>query len=535
MSYTALYRKFRPQAFSDVKGQEHIVTTLKNQVASERLSHAYIFCGTRGTGKTTIAKIMARLVNCEHPTTEGPCGECDSCKAIASGNSMNVIEIDAASNNGVDNIREIIEQVSYSPVNAKYKVYIIDEVHMLSTGAFNALLKTLEEPPSYVIFILATTDVHKVPITILSRCQRYDFKRITIDTIADRLKELTDIEGLNIEDKALRYVAKVADGSMRDALSLLDQCVAFNFGEVLTYDKTLDILGAVDTRVFSDMLRLIMNNKILEAIDLLEEITLQGRELSQFVADFIWYLRNLMLVKSCATDDIEDVLEVSSDRLEALKQEADGLTLETIFRYINVFSDTANNMKYSSQKRIQLEMTIVKLCKPQMEVDTQSVLERIRVIEEKIENGVSLEPQDVSVVSAAPKKEAAAPIIINEELIPEEAKLVYDKWADIVASQNHYNHEILKNAKPYVDQSTGMIVLGFVNDSKGRVHYRSMLLEERRVEIESIITEAIGKQVHLSAPVIGEDRDDLASKHVDLGKNLSSINGFTVQHVSSDN
>ena len=251
MSYTALYRKFRPAKFEDVKGQEHIVTTLKNQIKANRIGHAYLFTGTRGTGKTTIAKIFARSVNCENPIDGSPCGECAVCKAIAAGASMNVIEIDAASNNSVDNIREIVDEVSYSPAEGKYKVYIIDEVHMLSIGAFNALLKTLEEPPSYVIFILATTEVHKIPVTILSRCQRYDFRRISIDTIADRMRELMDAEHVQIEERALRYIAKAADGSMRDGLSLLDQCIAFHLGQELTYDKVLDVLGAVDTEVFS--------------------------------------------------------------------------------------------------------------------------------------------------------------------------------------------------------------------------------------------------------------------------------------------
>ena len=248
MSYTALYRKFRPQEFEDVRGQEHIVTTLKNQIQADRIGHAYLFCGTRGTGKTTIAKIFAKAANCERPVGGSPCGECKSCLAIAAGSSMNVIEIDAASNNGVDNIREIREEVAYSPAQGKYKVYIIDEVHMLSIGAFNALLKTLEEPPAYVIFILATTEAHKIPITILSRCQRYDFKRISIDEISSRLAELMGKEQVEAEERAIRYIAKAADGSMRDALSLLDQCIAFYLGQKLTYDRVLDVLGAVDIR-----------------------------------------------------------------------------------------------------------------------------------------------------------------------------------------------------------------------------------------------------------------------------------------------
>ena len=255
MSYTALYRKFRPSEFDDVKGQDHIVTTLKNQIKADRIGHAYLFCGTRGTGKTTVAKIFAKAVNCQHTEDGSPCGKCEMCRSIASGASMNVIEIDAASNNGVDNIREIREEVAYRPTEGKYKVYIIDEVHMLSIGAFNALLKTLEEPPEYVIFILATTEAHKIPITILSRCQRYDFKRISIDTIADRLRELMTEENVEVEEKAIRYVAKMADGSMRDALSLLDQCIAFYLGQKLTYDHVLEVLGAVDTDVFSRLLR----------------------------------------------------------------------------------------------------------------------------------------------------------------------------------------------------------------------------------------------------------------------------------------
>ncbi len=288
MSYTALYRKFRPDTYDDVRGQEHITTTLRNQIKSGRMGHAYLFCGTRGTGKTTIAKIFARAVNCEHPVNGNPCNQCNMCKSISAGTSMNVIEMDAASNNGVEDIRQIIDEVQYRPTEGRYKVYIVDEVHMLSTSAFNALLKTLEEPPEYVMFILATTEVHKLPITILSRCQRYDFKHISIDTIQERLRELADIENMKAEDKALRFIAKSADGSMRDALSLLDQCDAFCMGQELTYDKALDILGAVDTDVFSNMLQNVIAGNSIGCIEQLEEMVNLGRDLSQFVADFTW-------------------------------------------------------------------------------------------------------------------------------------------------------------------------------------------------------------------------------------------------------
>ena len=316
----ALYRKFRPNEFEDVKGQDAIVRTLKNQIEADRIGHAYLFCGTRGTGKTTVAKIFAKAVNCEHPVDGSPCGECAVCKAIAAGNSMNVIEIDAASNNGVDNIREIREEVAYRPTEGRYKVYIIDEVHMLSIGAFNALLKTLEEPPEYVIFILATTEAHKIPVTILSRCQRYDFKRISIETISARLQELINKEGWDVEEKAVRYIARMGDGSMRDALSLLDQCAAFYIGQKLTYDHVLEVLGAVDTEVFSRLLRKILDRDVHSVVEIVDELVMQGRELSQLSADFTWYLRNLLLVRS--SDDMEDVLDVSSENLARLKEEA---------------------------------------------------------------------------------------------------------------------------------------------------------------------------------------------------------------------
>lgn len=386
MSYTALYRKWRPSGFEDVKGQDHIVQTLKNQITSERIGHAYLFCGTRGTGKTSIAKIFARAVNCEHPVDGSPCNACSTCKNIASASSMNVVEIDAASNNGVENIREIREQVQYPPTEGKYRVYIIDEVHMLSTGAFNALLKTLEEPPSYVIFILATTEVHKIPITVLSRCQRYDFKRITIDTISARLKELADAEQIQVEDKALRYIAKAADGSMRDALSLLDQCVAFHYGSLLTYDNVLEVLGAVDSGVFSELLRAVISKETAVCIKKLEEMVIQGRELGQFVTDFIWYLRNLLVLKTA--DAPEEMLDMSEDNLNLLREEAGMIEGETLMRYIRIFSELSNQLRYASQKRVLIELALIKLTRPQMEPNLDSILQRLNELEERLEEGV---------------------------------------------------------------------------------------------------------------------------------------------------
>lgn len=385
MSYTALYRKFRPVEFEDVKGQEHIITTLKNQIEANRIGHAYLFCGTRGTGKTTVAKIFAKAVNCEHPVNGSPCGECAMCRSIAAGTSMNVIEIDAASNNGVDNIREIREEVAYRPTEGKYKVYIIDEVHMLSIGAFNALLKTLEEPPEYVIFILATTEVHKIPITILSRCQHYDFKRISIETITDRMRDLMQEEQVEVEEKALRYVAKAADGSMRDALSLLDQCIAFYLGQKLTYDNVLEVLGAVDTDVFSRLLRSVIRRDVPKVLDIVDDLVMQGRELTQLATDFTWYLRNLLLVKT--SDNIEDVLDVSTENMQQLQEEAGMVEADMLLRYIRIFSELSGQLKYAAQKRVLLEVALIKLCTPAMETSSDSILDRIRVLEEKLEQG----------------------------------------------------------------------------------------------------------------------------------------------------
>ena len=495
MAYTALYRKFRPNEFEDVKGQEHIVTTLKNQIKADRIGHAYLFCGTRGTGKTTVAKIFAKAVNCEHPVDGSPCGECASCRAITAGNSMNVIEIDAASNNGVDNIREIKEEVNYSPTEGRYKVYIIDEVHMLSIGAFNALLKTLEEPPSYVIFILATTEAHKIPITILSRCQRYDFRRISIDTISARLQELMLQEGVEVEEKAIRYVAKAADGSMRDALSLLDQCIAFYLGQKLTYDHVLEVLGAVDTEIFSALLRKILEKNITGAIALLEELVIQGRELGQFVIDFTWYLRNLLLVQSA--DDMEDVLDISSENLKLLKEEAQMVKPETLMRFIRVFSQLTNQIKYSSQKRILIEIALIKLCRPAMEQDPQSLVQRMDDLEKKLESGAFTVAAPVSEGAQTDAvQNIAAPARKRPELpkaIPEDIKNLVKNWNLVLGDLGGLVRNYLKLA--HLSLGGGNVLLIVLEDT---VAVAFLSEEEHLAEIREAIEKNIGKQVEIS-------------------------------------
>ena len=436
MSYTALYRKWRPTSFEEVRGQDHIVKTLKNQINSGRIGHAYLFCGTRGTGKTSIAKIFARAVNCEHPVDGSPCGECSMCRQIAEGASLNVVEIDAASNNGVENIRDIREQVQYPPTDGRYRVYIIDEVHMLSIGAFNALLKTLEEPPSYVIFILATTEVHKIPITILSRCQRYDFKRISIDTIAGRLAELTQAEQIDVDDRALRYVARAADGSMRDALSLLDQCVAFHFGEKLTYDTVLEVLGAVDNRVFSKLFQAVLASDTKACIREIEEMIIQGRDLSQLVNDFVWYMRNLLIAKT--TDEPGDMLDMSEENLAVLKEEAAGVDTETLMRYIRIFSELSGQLRYASQKRILVEIAFIKLTTPSMEQNLDSILQRITLLEQKMQEMPDNLQKLASLAPAAGQAASSKTAVVETPPEPKKVSLPPAQYEDLMLMRKEW-------------------------------------------------------------------------------------------------
>lgn len=515
MSYTALYRKFRPVEFEDVKGQEHIITTLKNQIEANRIGHAYLFCGTRGTGKTTVAKIFAKAVNCEHPVNGSPCGECAMCRSIAAGTSMNVIEIDAASNNGVDNIREIREEVAYRPTEGKYKVYIIDEVHMLSIGAFNALLKTLEEPPEYVIFILATTEVHKIPITILSRCQHYDFKRISIETITDRMRDLMQEEQVEVEEKALRYVAKAADGSMRDALSLLDQCIAFYLGQKLTYDNVLEVLGAVDTDVFSRLLRSVIRRDVPKVLDIVDDLVMQGRELTQLATDFTWYLRNLLLVKT--SDNIEDVLDVSTENMQQLQEEAGMVESDMLLRYIRIFSELSGQLKYAAQKRVLLEVALIKLCTPAMETSSDSILDRIRVLEEKLEQGAISGVQE-RVVYVKEDGQALAEPTPRPELpnaVPEDMQ------------------QVVKNFRPIADEASGMLRnylkkarLSLAGDNRLMIVMPDALgadfvgREDRRKELESLIENRIGKKVEVEVRHVEEGRR-FEDTFVDIEKKIN--------------
>ncbi|MCR5282212.1 MAG: DNA polymerase III subunit gamma/tau [Lachnospiraceae bacterium] len=522
MSYQALYRKFRPSEFDQVKGQEAIVTTLRNQLRTARVGHAYLFCGTRGTGKTTIAKIMAKAVNCENPQDGNPCGECRMCKAIASGASMNVIEMDAASNNGVDDIRQIVEEVSYSPAEGKYRVYIIDEVHMLSTGAFNALLKTLEEPPSYVIFILATTEANKIPITILSRCQRYDFKRIDIDTIAARLGELMEQEGVQVEEKALRYIARKADGSMRDGLSLLDQCIAFHFGEVLTYDVVLDVLGVVDSEIFGRLFSACVKEDVATALLTLHEVVMQGRDLQQFISDFIWYLRSLLLLK--VSDGIEDVVEASSERLAVMKKEAEQVSDEALMRYIRIVSELQGRLRYETSKRVMIEIALIKICRPQTETKNDALVARIRDLEYKLESGqyqVSA-PAGAGTPTAPSSQDADLQEKKTKALvkaIPEDIRLVVQRWEEIKVRAQAPMKIYLQSVRLSAEDDKLIVV---VPDGGAKDYFMDEDHPEERQarceELKHMIESLIHKDVEITFRALQKDQPFERSVYPDVEK-----------------
>ncbi len=407
MSYIALYRKFRPDSFDEVKGQDHIVTTLKNQIKADRVGHAYLFCGTRGTGKTTMAKLLAKTVNCENPTENGPCGVCPSCKAIADGSSLNVMEIDAASNNGVDNIRQINETVQYSPAQGKYLVYIIDEVHMLSAGAYNALLKTLEEPPEYVIFILATTDEHKLPVTIKSRCQRYDFHRISIETITDRLEDIVSREGGKATRDALSFIARTADGSMRDALSILDECMSAAIGEELTRDGVLKTIGAVSVDIYMDMMSAIKADDANRVLSIISETIYNGKDLTKFVDDFTWFMRNVLFLK--LSPSLKGELDITEEAAGELLELGKEFSTETLSRYLTILQELCSSIRMSSVKRVTLEMAMIKMMHPETDDNYEAVIGRLERLEQgHISGNVNASINVTSEGGAAEESKAAA-------------------------------------------------------------------------------------------------------------------------------
>lgn len=537
MAYQALYRKYRPNDFSDVKGQEAIVTTLTNQLKSGRIGHAYMFCGTRGTGKTTVAKILAKALNCENPGDNGPCGECAHCQSIEDGSSMNVIEIDGASNNGVADVRQIVDEVNYPPMDGGRKVYIIDEVHMLSESAFNALLKTLEEPPSYLTFILATTDPQKVIPTIQSRCQRYDFKRISVEIIVARLSELLDHEGVEFEDRALNYIARVADGALRDALSLTEECISYYFGEKLTFDKVLNVVGGVDNQIYHEMTEALISGDTAVVIGKTDELVSSGRDLLQYAREYIWYLRNLLIIKTAGngvtesrqekvTDDetegvtqkleqtrqevdVRLLIDMSDENIDILKGFSEQLEQEQIVRYIHVMSRLVADMRHSANRRVEFEIALIRLCKPQMERDFDSLIDRMKVMErdlskmqDMIESGayVAVGTQGTGATGAQTAGSAGAvqktpPKPIRPEAVPEDVKEVVSGWKHILqsiqAADERRIYTSLEHVILSVDDS-GNLEIGF----NQKFEYDSFT-KDKVEKLTDIIGEAVGKHINI--------------------------------------
>jgi len=382
--HKALYREYRPMVFEDVIGQDHIIKTLINQIRTDNLSHAYLFCGTRGTGKTSTAKILARAVNCTSDEASKPCNECQVCRSILDYSNLDVIEIDAASNNSVDDIRELRDTVKYTPNNSKYKVYIIDEVHMLSSGAFNALLKTLEEPPSYVIFILATTEPNKIPATILSRCQRFDFKRISLDTLVSKMRDICDREGVDISDRALRMVARNGQGSVRDSLSILDKCLSFSNGPI-DIDDVTELLGAADPGQLINFAEAIIGSDVARSMKLIEEYFMWGKDIKLLVEDLTDVFRSILMIKIFGSAD--QVVDFNEEYRERMMENSQKTDTDELIRVLNLLSEAMYKLKQSTNQRMTLEIYIMKLATPATDDSSMSLRKRIELIERMVEDG----------------------------------------------------------------------------------------------------------------------------------------------------
>lgn len=463
MAYQALYRKYRPQTFSDVFGQEHITKTLQSEVAKEKIGHAYLFTGTRGTGKTTCAKILARAINCNNTKDGNPCGECDMCRMILSGEATDIVEIDAASNNGVDNIRELREQVVFTPAAAKYRVYIIDEVHMLSMGAFNALLKTLEEPPEHVVFILATTEVHKLPATILSRCQRFDFKRIDSEKIVQRLQYVANCEELKLNDDAATLIASAADGGMRDALSILDLCAGLS-GEITEAD-VVSVCSMAGNEYLIKMADFIKSGDVEEAFKLLDALHNSSVDMNRFLSELTSHFRNLMIVKTISSSDRPIVC--SKAHMKELEKQSQKYSLPEIVAILGILQNSTALMTDSNRRSV-MEMVLLRLCTPKLRNDIGSLEMRIAALEagsvkqaKKEEPVLALEPEikpEVKVKEESPKYEKSQ----NGEV---------KNWQDII--------EVLKNKSP--------LIAGVLKDSKAYIEGGRLLIDTDNTQFKSLV------------------------------------------------
>ena len=523
--HKALYRAYRPQNFKDVVGQNHIIRTLKNQIQNNNVGHAYLFCGTRGTGKTSTAKIFARAVNCENSIDEEPCNECEVCKDILNDNIMDVIEIDAASNNSVDDIREIRENVKYTPAKCKYKVYIIDEVHMLSQGAFNALLKTLEEPPSYVIFILATTEPHKIPATILSRCQRFDFKRVTVKDMATRMKEICDDVNIEVDERALNLIARNSQGALRDALSILDQCMSFSEGNI-EYKDVVDLLGTVNIEQLFEMAEYVIKEDTKKCLEILNEFVIWGKDIKNLVDDLIDHFRNLMVCK--VSKDLDEIISLPDETVELLKSQSSLIETNEIIRILNILSTTQDAIKSSTNPRVLAEVSIMKLSQPMFDDSKEALLKRISTLEETIRSGnikinnietkESIEVEK-EIVQEQPKEE-----VYYEEVKSEDVKLIEKSWENILMhikkDKNMPVYAILREAREFNVNSNNLYIMFDDNFAFAK----NKLSDSNTLEyVESIVRETINRSFSIKIILRSESKNiklEIEKEEKDRGEEI---------------
>lgn len=511
MSYTALYREWRPRSFDDVVGQNHITVTLKNQIKNGRIAHAYLLCGTRGTGKTSTAKILAKAVNCLNLQDGEPCNECDMCKKINAGILIDVNELDAASNNGVDNIRNIIDDVQYPPREAKYKVYIMDEVHMLSAGAVNAFLKTLEEPPSNVIFILATTDPQKLPVTILSRCQRYDFRRIKSTDIFERLRKIVKDQGVFADDRSLNLIARMSDGAMRDALSVLDQAISMGSGRV-EYDGLVGMLGLVTNENLLRLSDAVINKNVEDAMKIIDDIVMSGKDIYNFIREMTGHLRNLMMVKVSTNPD--DMLDMSEENINLIKEQAKRIRIEEIMRDIRILQEAEEESKWTKQSRIYLELAAIKMCKIEYDTSMEIVLSRLNRLEESVKNGeMRISPEALSAVSkrVQSEKPEAGKQSINKAGISQEVNLlegnssstltldvVKKRWKDILEAFKAKRMMVLfttLTTGELEECSNGIITIKYNEEYK--FNKQRLDKDENKKIVESVISEVLKEKIRI--------------------------------------
>ncbi|GIM33115.1 DNA polymerase III subunit gamma/tau [Paraclostridium bifermentans] len=526
--HKALYRAYRPQTFKDVVGQEHIIRTLKNQIQNNNVGHAYLFCGTRGTGKTSTAKIFARALNCQNSVDEEPCNECEVCKDILSDNIMDVIEIDAASNNSVDDIREIRENVKYTPAKCKYKVYIIDEVHMLSQGAFNALLKTLEEPPSYVIFILATTEPHKIPATILSRCQRFDFKRVTVKDMSTRMKEICDDVNVVVDDRALNLIARNSQGALRDALSILDQCMSFSENDI-EYKDVVDLLGTVNIEQLFEMAEYVIKEDTKKCLEILNEFVVWGKDIKNLIDDLIDHFRNLMVCK--VSSDLDEIISLPEEIVEQLKAQASTIEVNDIIRILNILSTTQDAIKVSSNPRVLAEVSIMKLSQPMFDESKESLLKRISNLEEVIKSGKININNNVEIENKKETKETyekneveAEEEVFYEEVKSEDVELIEKSWENILThikkDKNMPVYAILREAKEFNVSANNLYI---VFDDNFAFAKNKLSDEKTRNYIEGVIREILNRSFGIKIILKSESKNiklEIEKEQKDKGEEI---------------